>query len=111
MLAMASYTGEIDMPNKKCHRFAQHPIAEIQKLQESYTNKGHTVDQHYWDIVSNVIDHMSLHQNIEQLRAFMIIVHHVFVEDDQLLMHVSGVGGTGKSHLISAIVLFFEEIK
>lgn len=104
-------TDEIDMPNKKCRRFAQHPIAEIQKLQESYTKKGHTVDQHYWDIVSNVIDHMSLHQNIEQLRAFMIIVHHVFVGDDQLLMHVSGVGGTGKSHLISAIVLFFEEIK
>jgi len=59
-----------------------------------------------------IIDQMNLRGNKEQLRAFNIVADHVINKcSDQLLMHVSGVGGTGKSHVIKALVVLFERLK
>ncbi|KAG8942843.1 hypothetical protein FRC04_003474 [Tulasnella sp. 424] len=48
--------------------------------------------------------------NPEQSRAFRIVAEHMLSEkniSEQLLMYLGGVGGTGKSHVINAIVELF----
>ncbi|KAI0067115.1 hypothetical protein BV25DRAFT_1795700, partial [Artomyces pyxidatus] len=46
--------------------------------------------------------------NDEQERAVRIVAEHYLNRDaDQLLMYISGVGGSGKSHVIRAISDFF----
>lgn len=61
------------------------------------------------EIASQVAAQMNLLSNPEQLRAFMIIAAQVICPTErQLLMFVGGVGGTGKSHVIKAIVTLFE---
>ncbi|KAI0066313.1 hypothetical protein BV25DRAFT_1776899, partial [Artomyces pyxidatus] len=46
--------------------------------------------------------------NDEQERAVRIVAEHYIDRDpEQLLMYISGVGGTGKSHVIRAISEFF----
>ncbi|PPQ74557.1 hypothetical protein CVT26_007815 [Gymnopilus dilepis] len=63
----------------------------------------------YQNIVENVIREMNLLSNADQLDAFMTVANHLAEENpQQLLMFVSGVGGTGKSHVIKAIVRLFE---
>ncbi|KAF8206355.1 hypothetical protein K438DRAFT_1578096, partial [Mycena galopus ATCC 62051] len=48
--------------------------------------------------------------NPEQERALRIVANHfISGTDDQLLMYVGGVGGTGKSHIIEAIVELFNQ--
>ncbi|KAF8214892.1 hypothetical protein K438DRAFT_1469779, partial [Mycena galopus ATCC 62051] len=48
--------------------------------------------------------------NPDQERALRIIADHfISGTDDQLLMYVGGMGGTGKSHVIEAIVELFKE--
>ena len=50
--------------------------------------------------------------NSEQQRAFRIIVNHaVMDEPDQLKMYLGGMGGTGKSQVIKALIHFFGERK
>ncbi|KAI9061814.1 hypothetical protein FKP32DRAFT_1555351, partial [Trametes sanguinea] len=58
--------------------------------------------------VEKVVEEMSLHANAEQERAFRIVADHVRDGDDQLLAYIAGVGGTGKTHVIKAILRFFE---
>ena len=54
---------------------------------------------------------MNLLSNKEQLEAFMTVSDHVGSRSgDQLLLLVSGVGGTGKSHVIKSIVKLFESL-
>ncbi|KIK21738.1 hypothetical protein PISMIDRAFT_85331, partial [Pisolithus microcarpus 441] len=49
-----------------------------------------------------------LHENPEQLRAFTVICDHMLCNDsEQMLMLLTGVGGTGKSHVIHAIRTLF----
>lgn len=71
---------------------------------------GVCFDDLLWEIADGVIAEKSLADNPEQLRAFKIIARHVFSGRDQLLMYIAGVGGTGKSHLVQAVVLLFERI-
>lgn len=62
-------------------------------------------------VAESVILDMGLSSNPEQLRAFTKISNHLILRNrDQLLMHVAGVGGTGKSHLIKAVVTLFERL-
>ncbi|KAI9062911.1 hypothetical protein FKP32DRAFT_1552112, partial [Trametes sanguinea] len=58
------------------------------------------------DLLEQVIDTMGLRENVEQMRAFRIVAEHILRGDEQLLMYIAGVGGTGKSHVIKAIVEF-----
>ncbi|KAF5322401.1 hypothetical protein D9619_001300 [Psilocybe cf. subviscida] len=68
-------------------------------------------DQALKDIVDRVIQEMNLADNAEQLRAFKTVADHVIQgTPEQLLMYVSGVGGTGKSHVIQSIVRLFEAL-
>ncbi|KAI9069267.1 hypothetical protein FKP32DRAFT_1540771, partial [Trametes sanguinea] len=68
-------------------------------MQESMTDQ---------DIVEHVVDTMGLRGNIEQERAFRIIAEHVISGNEQLLMYIAGVGGTGKTHVIQSVVKLFE---
>lgn len=61
-------------------------------------------------IVDEIIDNMHLRENNEQLRAFRIVANHIQYGGQQLLMYVAGVGVTGKSHIIHAIVKLFEHL-
>ncbi|KAI9056617.1 hypothetical protein FKP32DRAFT_1547312, partial [Trametes sanguinea] len=59
------------------------------------------------DLVEQVIVDMGLTDNVEQTRAFRIVAEHIlYGGDEQLLMYIAGVGGTGKSHVVRAIVQF-----
>jgi len=50
--------------------------------------------------------------NSEQQRAFRIIANHsVMDRPDQLKMYLGGMGGTGKSQVIKALMHFFGERK
>ncbi|KAH9858158.1 hypothetical protein C2E23DRAFT_856015 [Lenzites betulinus] len=60
------------------------------------------------DLITYVVKEMGLDDNPEQERAFRIVAEHVESGDEQLLMYVAGVGGTGKTHVIKAILKYFE---
>ncbi|KDQ65220.1 hypothetical protein JAAARDRAFT_107209, partial [Jaapia argillacea MUCL 33604] len=48
-------------------------------------------------------------QNPEQEQAVRIIGEHFILGDqEQLLLYISGIGGSGKSHVIRAVVEFFK---
>ncbi|KIM88987.1 hypothetical protein PILCRDRAFT_47293, partial [Piloderma croceum F 1598] len=50
--------------------------------------------------------------NSEQERAFRIISNHAMMEKpDKLCMYLGGMGGTGKSQVIKALMHFFNERK
>ncbi|KZP32478.1 hypothetical protein FIBSPDRAFT_709602, partial [Athelia psychrophila] len=49
--------------------------------------------------------------NTEQTRAVRAIGEHVILRDEkQLLLYVSGTGGTGKSHVIRTVIRLFEKL-
>ncbi|KAI0634071.1 hypothetical protein C8Q77DRAFT_1019570, partial [Trametes polyzona] len=58
--------------------------------------------------IDQVVHEMHLSSNEEQERAFRIVGEHMHHGSEQLLMHIAGVGGTGKSHVIRAIRRLFE---
>ncbi|KAF5325769.1 hypothetical protein D9611_000667 [Ephemerocybe angulata] len=60
--------------------------------------------------VSEVVNEFSLDSNPEQHRAFRIISDHITMGGKQLLIYVGGSGGTGKSHVIKAIVALFTRL-
>ena len=61
------------------------------------------------DLINNTVSHFSL--NKEQERAFRIIANHVSAPTtEQLKMYLGGMGGTGKSRVIKALIhLFFRK--
>ncbi|KAJ6510125.1 hypothetical protein C8R47DRAFT_915332, partial [Mycena vitilis] len=61
-------------------------------------------------VLEEVLIEMNIYSNPEQLRVMRIVAKHVLDGGKQLMMYVAGVGGTGKSHLIKAIVLLFQKL-
>ncbi len=59
-------------------------------------------------VIRQVIIEFQLDRNPEQLRAFGIVAGHVCFGGPQLLMYVAGVGGTGKSYVVKAILRLFD---
>lgn len=57
--------------------------------------------------MEQVANQMNLHDNPEQKKAFFIVGNHMRQGINQLLFYLSGVGGTGKSHVIKCILLLF----
>ncbi len=57
--------------------------------------------------IDQVIIEYQLFHNAEQLRAFEIVAEHVCFGGPQLRMYIGGVGGTGKSHVVHAILRLF----
>ncbi len=58
-------------------------------------------------VIQQVIIEKGLHANAEQLRAFEIVAHHACFGSGQLLMYIGGVGGTGKTYVVQAILRLF----
>lgn len=59
-------------------------------------------------IVDSVHSQFLLDENEEQLRAFHLVAQHFMMNSvDQMLMFVIGMGGSGKSHVIKAIIELF----
>ena len=84
------------------------PIAERAVLSRISWWDGCAKDQ---NVVEDVINDMHLETNPEQLRAFGIVARHVVAsQSNQLMLYIGGVGGTGKSHLINAIVMLFSRL-
>ncbi|KAF9051698.1 hypothetical protein BJ165DRAFT_1329893, partial [Panaeolus papilionaceus] len=73
----------------------------------SYLSKTYTPVGGQWgEIMDEVAAKFTL--NEEQNRAFRIIGNHAStISPDQLLMHLGGMGGTGKSCVIHALVNYF----
>lgn len=60
-------------------------------------------------IIEDIVDEFGLRDNTEQERVFRIVAEHFVVGNkEQLLMYMGGIGGTGKSHVIKAVVALFE---
>lgn len=58
-------------------------------------------------VIRQVIVEFQLQNNPEQLRAFEIVAQHVCSGGPQLLLYIAGVGGTGKSYVVQAILRLF----
>jgi hypothetical protein len=59
--------------------------------------------------LENIISEWGLKENTEQERAVRIVGEHfVYGREDQLLMYVGGIGGSGKSYVVKAIVELFK---
>ncbi|PPR04170.1 hypothetical protein CVT26_003810, partial [Gymnopilus dilepis] len=93
------------------------PISSKRRIDAPFVDIGTvpiyagTKSSTYEKILVSVVSEMKLESNKEQLEAFLTVAKHVGERDpDQLLMFVSGVGGTGKSHVIKSIVKLFERI-
>ena len=61
------------------------------------------------EAIEKVAAEMHLGDNPEQDRAFRIVAEHARNPDgnDQLLMYIAGVGGTGKTHIVNAVLRLF----
>lgn len=60
-------------------------------------------------IVDKALSDFSLDRNAAQSRAFHIVANHLIQnEKEQLRMFVTGMAGTGKSHVIKVIVTLFK---
>ncbi|KAI0745899.1 hypothetical protein C8Q76DRAFT_577991, partial [Earliella scabrosa] len=92
----------------------QDPVMEIGSLAESDdvgTSSGRhmaTDPDYILGFASHIVSEFGLDGNEEQRRAFDIVARHVADGDNQLLMYIGGVGGTGKSHVVNAILKLFE---
>ncbi|PPR00579.1 hypothetical protein CVT26_009855 [Gymnopilus dilepis] len=90
---------------KRQRKIPPTPFVKIDILAEQDTIRNRA----YHAVVEDIIQEMNLADNKEQLQAFLTIAHHHGNRNpEQLLMFVSGVGGTGKSHVIKSVVKLFE---
>ncbi|KAI6008100.1 hypothetical protein F5J12DRAFT_701726, partial [Pisolithus orientalis] len=58
---------------------------------------------------SQMISKWTLQNNEDQKHAFTIIIEHRWNDLEQMLMFITGIRGSGKSHLIQAIVDVFAQ--
>ena len=81
---------------------------DVVMLDKSYLEKTFRSPDPEW---SNVIRHVSteFQLNREQDHAFHIVANHMcmFTGSDQLNMYIGGMGGTGKSQVLKALMKFF----
>jgi len=88
------------------------PIAERTILRSTSFTWTMCCTEDESSIVRGIVDEMNLSNNAEQLRAFRLVANQIIsLSDKQLLLYISGVGGTGKSHVIKCIVLLFERLE
>lgn len=78
------------------------------RVLSSGADVGEAEDDEPIDLIDSVVREMGLHTNPEQEQAFRTIAEHVQSGGDQLLMYIAGVGGTGKTHVIKAVLKFFD---
>ncbi|KAH7920570.1 hypothetical protein BV22DRAFT_1020945, partial [Leucogyrophana mollusca] len=60
-------------------------------------------------MIAGIVSDFGMENNSEQRRALGIVADHFLNSDlDQLLLFVTGIGGSGKSHVIKAVVEMFK---
>lgn len=92
----------------RLQRDAQTQIANVQGANVSASNNILNVDNaDLGSIIRQVIVEKGLDNNGEQLRAYEIVARHICFGGSQLLMFIGGVGGTGKSYVVDAILRLF----
>lgn len=107
-----SMDDEAGMPSRRRRRIDDAPIAERTVLQTTSISWKLKCSEHEAGLIASIIADFNLADNSEQLRAFKIIANKVLsTSQEQLLLYVSGVGGTGKSHVIKAIVALFSRLE
>ncbi|KAJ7699718.1 hypothetical protein B0H16DRAFT_1349062, partial [Mycena metata] len=63
-----------------------------------------TAEEHLQD----VIEDLNIGDNAEQVRAVRLVTEHfLFGMEHQLLVYIAGVGGSGKSFIVKAVLEFF----
>ncbi|PPQ97075.1 hypothetical protein CVT26_001258 [Gymnopilus dilepis] len=93
--------------SKRVSKHNDHPFVTIDTLPLNYESETVKVQR----IMDETITEMNLGSNTKQLEAFTTVAEHVAARgSEQLILLVSGVGGTGKSHVIKSIVNFFEKL-
>ncbi|PPQ76981.1 hypothetical protein CVT26_007829 [Gymnopilus dilepis] len=96
-----------DRESKRISTQSNHPFVTIDTLPLNFEGERTKCQRTMNEIVSE----MNLGTKPEQLEAFKTVADHVATrESEQLVLLVSGVGGTGKSHVIKSIVKFFERL-
>ena len=101
-------------PMKKRHRMDGDANLTVDEIIDDImiTNvefKNASVQEHRV-IVNEIHEEFNLGSNTEQLRAFQIAAEHFITNNvDQLLMFITGMDGSGKSHVIKAIVQLFKQ--
>jgi hypothetical protein len=112
-----------DMPPRVRSRYettATEPSVSVSTLQSAndpsasshaFTDTAVSRLQSGLNTVERLIVEQNMLDNKEQSTAVQIIGRHVVSNStEQLLMYVSGVGGTGKSHVINTVVKLFERL-
>lgn len=99
-------------PHRRRRRPAVTDITELPRGEPSVVPETPIVlsDDGLPAVVREVIEEFGLASNPEQCRAFEIVARHVCYGGKQLLMYIGGVGGTGKSHVVNAILRLFHRL-
>src|SRR6266849_2032754 len=84
---------------------------EVKIIDKSYLQQNFKTDNiANQNLINNTIKEFLL--NEEQQRAFKIIANHATQKStEQLKLYIGGMGGTGKSQVIKALISFFEKRK
>lgn len=89
-------------------------LVQVEQLRLARCSYSHIHDERIcanFTKLDEIIDDRGLKNNVEQLRAFQMVGQHLITDDrNQLLLYVSGVGGTGKSYVIKSISTLFENL-
>ena len=102
-----------NLPAKPLQSFATHTFKpnDVKIVDKNYIDRlfkpSTQIDD---DLISTTIAEFML--NSDQERAFHIIANHATLENPQKLhMYLGGMGGTGKSQVIKALIQFFKKRK
>jgi hypothetical protein len=102
-----------EVPTNKRRRTDTNPGMSVEHVLDNLTFteikfKQLSLEQHT-AIVDEIHHTFGLHKNAEQSRAFRIAAEHFMTNDlHQMLMFVTGMGGSGKCHVIKVIVELFK---
>ncbi|KAI0715422.1 hypothetical protein C8Q76DRAFT_602314, partial [Earliella scabrosa] len=106
-----------DRPRTRQRRGNHDPVIEVTAVSNSSGSgepndaaSNERADDLLPGLVHDVITEFALHSNEEQCRAFEIVARHVCYGGRQLLMYVGGIGGTGKSHVVNAVLTLFQRM-
>ena len=102
-----------DMPPSKRRAYTDPHIDVEQMLDDMHPIRIHQsgmMIEEMLEVVEEVHADFFLDTNQEQSRAFRIAAEHfVFSTMEQMLLFITGMGGTGKSHIIKAIIALFKQ--
>ena len=94
--------------NPAVHKFKPNEVKIVDKayIDRMFKTSTQTDD----DLISETVADFML--NVEQERAFRIIANHATMDNpEKLHMYLGGMGGTGKSQVIKAVIQFFKKRK